>query len=55
MNLNLGITAVLMGLYAALAIDCALEKRWPTCLYWIGATVLTTGVIWMDSRMEITK
>lgn len=41
---------ILLGLYFTIAISSAFEKRWPLCLYWIGATTLTAGVIWMDAR-----
>jgi hypothetical protein len=40
----------LLCVYVAVALSSALEKRWPLCLYWIGATLLTIGVMWMDAR-----
>jgi hypothetical protein len=45
----------LVAFYVMLVGSSALEKRWPVCLYWIGAAILTTGVLWMDARMEIPK
>jgi len=42
--------AALLVAYAAIAVSSALDKRWPLCLYWIGATILTVGVVWMDAR-----
>lgn len=47
----------LLCVYIAVAFSSALEKRWPLCLYWVGATLLTVGVMWMDARatVEISK
>jgi hypothetical protein len=55
-------TNALMGcLFLAavvIAISSALEKRWPLCLYWVGAAIVTGSVLWMGARggpMEISK
>lgn len=51
------LTAILIGFYMVLAIVTACEKRWPVCLYWIGAAIVTGSVLWMSTRgtMEIPK
>jgi drug/metabolite transporter (DMT)-like permease len=49
------ITMLLMGFYVVLAVVTAFEKRWPTCLYWVGAVIVTSGVLWMSARMEIPR
>ncbi len=50
---------VMVGLlivHIVLAISSAIEKRWPLCLYWVGAAILTTGVLWMGTRAtEVSK
>jgi hypothetical protein len=48
-------TALLIAAYVLLAGTCAFEKRWPVCLYWVGAVIVTGGVLWMSARMEIPK
>ncbi len=49
------LTSLLIGTYVGLAVVCAFEKRWPVCLYWVGAAIVTGGVLWMSTRMEISK
>ena len=47
--------ALLIGAYTVLAAVCAFEKRWPVCLYWVGAAIVTGGVLWMATHMETPK
>jgi hypothetical protein len=49
------VTVLLIVAYVALTAICAVEKRWPVCLYWVGAAIVTGGVLWMSTRMEISK
>lgn len=49
------LTALLIGAYVVLAAVYAFEKKWPVCLYWIGAAIVTGGVLWMSARMEVPK
>ena len=49
------LTALLIAVYVVLAVVCAFEKRWPVCLYWTGAAIVTGGVLWMATHMETSK
>ena len=33
--------------YVLVAIVFAYEGNWPKCAYWIGASIITTSVLWM--------
>ncbi len=48
-------SVILICWCGATAVVCAFEKRWPVCLYWVGAAIVTGGVLWMSTRMEIPK
>ncbi len=37
----------LVLIYIVTAIVFATEGNWPKCLYWCGAAVITTSVLWM--------
>lgn len=48
--------AGLLVTYVVVAICSAVAGRWPLCLYWIGAAILTAAVVWMDARAtEVLK
>lgn len=38
-------TLTALGFYAVLAAVTAFEKRWPACLYWVGAVIVTSGLL----------
>ena len=37
----------LLVAYAILALVYATERNWPKALYWSGALMITTAVLWM--------
>jgi hypothetical protein len=43
-------TLLMQGLvvvYIVVAITFAYEGNWPKCAYWIGASIITSSVLWM--------
>jgi hypothetical protein len=41
------LTAALLVAYAVIALAYGIEHNWPKVLYWSGALMITTAVLWM--------
>ena len=44
---GLGMMKFLVCCYIFTALLFALERNWPKVMYWIGAAIITSSVIWM--------
>ena len=45
--ISLGMMRFLWGMYIILTIVCLFERNWGLAVYWLGALILTTGVLMM--------
>lgn len=53
--MSMYLTAGLVLAYVVLVAVTAVERRWPVCMYWVGAVIVTVGILWMGYQIGASK